>query len=233
MGLVLPEAVDRLHVRRVPGERRHVGHRDVQKGRSHGVADGLELLHDRLVVLGVGAVQRVLSGARVVVLAPLVGEELGQLPVAVVAGGPVERDQTDLQPLVARNVGLLAGPVDRVHLVGQPHRGFEEPRTAGRVGVGRRRLQHMARDVDRLLRCLDALFQAREQPVDALFDVGLEFGVRPLLEHVARRLDQLREAEAAIPEPVEAVAQRDVAVGVHSWPPELVLDVDPVEADRP
>ena len=61
------------------------------------MADGLVLLEDGLVVLGIFAVAACAPAA----FAALVDEELGQVEVFRVAGDAVELDQADLDLLVA------------------------------------------------------------------------------------------------------------------------------------
>jgi hypothetical protein len=89
VGLVLPDAVDRSQVGGVSAQGSHVRHGDVQECRPHAVSDRLGLFHNRFVVLSVRPVDGVFTRARVIVPSTLVGQELGQLPIALVSGGPV------------------------------------------------------------------------------------------------------------------------------------------------
>ena len=112
---VLPDRVDGLHVGRVAGERRDVGHARIHVGRAHGVADRLGLLDDALLRLVVLEAARVglLTGLR----AALVEHELRELEIALVAGDAIELDEAHLGDLVAR-----------------PDRSLARDRTCGRAG---------------------------------------------------------------------------------------------------
>src|SRR5262249_10866550 len=110
MGCVFPDAVDGLGVLRRPRERGDVGQRNVEIRGANGMADRFVLRDDRRLVLRVGPVGRVFPLTRIIVLATLVEEEPREPPVALVAGLAIEAHQADLETLVTRAVGLLAGP---------------------------------------------------------------------------------------------------------------------------
>src|SRR6185436_5085976 len=132
-----------------PGQGGDVGERNIEVGGANRVTDGFALLDDRRVILRVGAVERVLSLARVVVLAALVEEELREIAIPGVAGLAVEADQADLQALVTGDIRLLAGAVRRVDRVGSLDRRLERVFLARRLVVGDGGLEKRSLRADR------------------------------------------------------------------------------------
>ena len=136
---VVPDFVHRGQQPFVAGDRRRVGHREVEVHRPHRVADHLRLFADRLVVLGVLAEQ--LAAVR---LAALVEKEQRQFEVAFLLGGPVELDEGQLDLLVAAGLVALVGAENRVDVVGQFAGDLEQLVLAGGLPVGDRRLDQVA-----------------------------------------------------------------------------------------
>ena len=97
---VLPDRVDRFHVRRVPGQRRHIRHARVHVGGAHGMPDRFRLLDHPLLRL----VVREAAGVHLFTRArpALVQHELGQRQIAVVARDAIQLRQTHLGDLVTR-----------------------------------------------------------------------------------------------------------------------------------
>ena len=209
------------------GERRDVGERNVEVRRAHGVADGFGLIDDARLVLRVGAVDRVFAGARVVVLASLVEKELREIAVARVARLAIQADEADLEALVAGDVRLLAWPVRRVHRVGRFERGVERRAFARRLEVSHGGFEERPVGPDRGLRIGIARVDSGREARDHAVGVGLELGILAILEHVGRRLDELRRGVAAVLlRPREHVLDRDRPVDLDLARPEPVVDLD-------
>src|SRR6185436_3096048 len=98
---VLPDAIRRATVlRRRAG--RQFGEWNIEIGCSDTVADGLRLFKHWLVILRIGAVDRVLALSWIIRLAALVNEKLGEIPVATVGGLPKHRQDTHGDSFVLR-----------------------------------------------------------------------------------------------------------------------------------
>src|SRR4029079_3657287 len=221
------DAVLGLQVFRASGQGGDVGERDIEVGRANRVTDGFALLDDRRVILRVGAVERVLSLARVIVLTALVEEELREIAIPGVAGLAVEADEADLQALVTGDIRLLAGAVRRVDRVGRLDRRLERACLARRLVVGGGGLEKRALRADGRFGVgpsrVDPGGDALDQIVDALF----ERGIGTLRQHVAGGLDELRRRPAAaLLRPVEDVLDRHGAIGFELARPEFIGDVD-------
>ena len=128
----------------------HVGHAGVHVHGPHGVADGLVLLQDGLVVLHVFVA--VVDGEGIVggvafaleVMPPLVEEELGQFEVGAVSRDPIELGQADFDLLVAGEGPLLARAERANQKVGVLDRDIQEaPLPRSRI-MGRGRFIHVA-----------------------------------------------------------------------------------------
>ena len=139
---VVPDAVDGLDVALVAGQRGHVGHAGIHVGGAHGVAHGLVLLGHGLVALRV----LLLDGG----LAAVVEQELGEVEVALLAGGQVEAGHRHLGYLVTRHDAHLAwvGPYLLAGHVGIAAGNVEELALARSLPVGHGALHHVAEVVE-------------------------------------------------------------------------------------
>ncbi len=236
---------------------------------------GLGLLGDRDMVLGIGTIKPAGAvGSPVALAAPLVEEEFRGIKVLAVAGGPIQLAQSDLDFLVARRVGPLAGTEDATDQIGVLHGNIEEGFVAGDLIMRDRRFQHMthavlfmfaadigpahlrlpvgyrvegvqvsvlplgpAHDRDQLVQVqphhrIRMDLQGIGRPLHDLVDVGIveiDALVLALLE--ARRLLEVADSVGLFTL-LEAVTNRDGAVGFQPGRPEAVPDVHLIERHR-
>ena len=224
--VLVPDLLERLHVRHVAGQGGHVGHPCVHVHRAHGVAHRLGLFHGAhlcLVVLEPEAV-----GLRSWCRPALVDQELRQGQVTLVAGDPVQADEPHLGHLVSRPDRRLAGSERAVEQVGAAHGHVEQRPLARGLVVRSRRLEQVSEvvqlvavvalelpphlagpwmrcgGVDRPRRIEIAVgFLGGRNGRDQLVDVGIELRVRVHAEGVRRAFDDLVQIRV-----VERVAWR-------------------------
>ena len=150
---VLPDGVERGTERLVAREREHLGHARVEVAGAHGVAHGLALFADGLVVLVVGGVEggtgRAVERTQIGTAAP-VDEVFDQLHRGRFVREAPELGQGDLGRLVSGDAFQLAASVaerarDQVHVA--PHH-VHQVVLAGELLVGEGRLHELAHAVE-------------------------------------------------------------------------------------